>query len=247
MFSNLLLTSFSTTKCRAFCKLLYSFIVFLLFFFSLNAHSATIQQLKLIKKTAENYVLETFSLPAGGSITANAANLDNRLQVSDCPTGLSAFSSSKNGSASNVTVLIECKDENWRVYVPVKLSVTVPAVTAVTPLTKGQMVSHQDIRLSMVSLLRFRQQGFSSINQVVGSKVKRNIPSGDIINSRDICVVCRNEDVTIRAGKNGLQITTQGKALSDGNLGEQIRVRNNKSKRIIDAVVSGSGEVTVRF
>ncbi len=247
MFSNLQLTSFSSTKCRAFCKLLYSFIVFLLFFFSLNAHSATDQQLQQIQKRAENYVLETFTLPSGGSITANAANLDNRLQVTDCPTGLSAFSSSKNGSASNVTVLIECKSENWRVYVPVKLHVTVPAVTAVTSLIKGQIISQQDVNLSMVDLLRFRQQGFSSIYQVVGSKVKRNISIGDIINNNDICVVCRNESVTIKASKNGLQITTQGTALSDGTLGDQIRVKNDKSHRIIDAIVSGSGEVTVRF
>lgn len=247
MFSNQLLTSFSITKCRAFCKLLYSFIVFLLFFFSLNAYSATNQQLEQIQKVAENYVLNTFTLPSGGTITANAATLDNRLQVSDCPSGLSAFSPSKNGSASNVTVLIECKDENWRVYVPVRLRVTVPAVTAAYPLTRGQILNQQDVSLSMVDLLRFRQQGFSSINQVVGSKLKRNIPTGNIISNNDICTVCRNERVTIKAIKKGLQITTQGTALSDGVLGEQVRVKNNKSNRIIEATVSASGEVTVRF
>ncbi|RQW63989.1 flagellar basal body P-ring formation chaperone FlgA [Vibrio viridaestus] len=247
MFSKQSLTSFSITKCRAFCKLLYSFIALLLFFFSLNAQSATDQQLEQIQKLAESYVVENFTPPSGGTISANAATLDNRLQVSDCPTGLSAFSSSKNGSASNVTVLIECKSENWKVYVPVRLKVTVPAVVATLPLSRGQIITQQDVSLSMVDLLRFRQQGFSSIQQVVGSKTKRNIAVADIIDGNDICVVCRNESVTIKAIKNGLAITTQGTALTDGSWGEQIRVKNDKSNRIIDARVSGISEVTVRF
>jgi len=241
------LTLISTTKCRALCKLLYSFIVILLIFFSLNTYSATNNQLKKIQDMAENYVINKFTPPSGGHIAASSATLDNRLQVTDCPTGLSAFSSSKNGSASHITVLIACKSENWRVYVPVKLKVTVPAVTAYVSLSRGQVISKQDVNISMVDLLRFRQQGFSSIQQVVGSKVKRNIVIGDVISNNDVCVVCRNERVTIKAVKEGLVITTQGTALSDASLGEQVRVRNNKSNRIINAQVSAVGVVTVSF
>ncbi|TNF13666.1 MAG: flagella basal body P-ring formation protein FlgA, partial [Vibrionaceae bacterium] len=45
----------------------------------------------------------------------------------------------------------------------------------------------------------------------------------------------------------GMSITTKGTALSDGTFGEQIKVKNDKSNRIIDAQVSGIGEVTVQF
>ena len=44
-----------------------------------------------------------------------------------------------------------------------------------------------------------------------------------------------------------MSITTKGTALSDGILGEQIKVKNNKSNRIIDAKVSGVGKVLVQF
>ncbi|MBN8115235.1 flagella basal body P-ring formation protein FlgA, partial [Vibrio vulnificus] len=48
-------------------------------------------------------------------------------------------------------------------------------------------------------------------------------------------------------GKSGMSITTKGTAMSDGVVGEQIKVKNDKSNRIIDAQVSGVGEVTVAF
>lgn len=105
------------TKCRAFCEIFYSFIGFLLFFFSLAANAATPEQLSMIKEAAENHVLSTVDMPAGGELVVNAANIDDRLFATDCPEPLTTNSSSSNGSAANITVLVECKPDNWRVYV----------------------------------------------------------------------------------------------------------------------------------
>lgn len=238
---------YSITNCRAISLLYSSFIGILLLFFSFRAVSATPEQLALIESTAENYALEHISPPIGGSIEATASSLDNRIQATDCPTGLTAFSSSNNGSASSVTVLVECPADQWRVYVPVKLKIQITAVTVSVALTKGQIIAKSDVALNKVDLLRFRQQGFTSIDQVIGAKAKRNLPLGEIIDSNDICIVCRGESVVITAAANGMRITTQGTALSDGSLGEQIRVKNDKSNRIISAQVAGVGQVSVRF
>ncbi len=237
----------TTLKCRAPSQLYNKFIVILMFFFSNFVQSATPEQLDHIRQMAESYAIESAKSTEGAQIEAKAAPLDNRIQASECPTGLSAFSASKNGSASHITVLVKCEAEGWRVYVPVRLTTTIPAVVAATPLSRGQIITESQITLDMVNVLRFRQQGFVSTSQIIGAKVKRNVKLGDIIDRNDICVVCRNESVVIKAVKSGMTITTQGTALSDGNTGEQIKVQNTKSNRIIDAQVSGIGEVTVRF
>ncbi|MGX9417159.1 flagellar basal body P-ring formation chaperone FlgA [Vibrio sp. RC27] len=234
-------------KCRAISRLCCNFIVLIVFFFSSFVHSATQKQLDTIRQLAEEYTISSIKPPEGAIVEANAASLDNRIQASDCPTGLSAFSSSKNGSVSNITVLIKCEVENWRVYVPVKLTTQIPAAVALIPLSRGQVISSSQVATNMVNVLRLRQQGYLSTSQIIGAKVKRNIKLGDIIDSNDICVVCRNETVVIKAIKNGMVITTRGTALSDGNFGQQIKIKNSKSKRIIDAQVSGIGEATVRF
>jgi flagella basal body P-ring formation protein FlgA len=210
-------------------------------------HSATQEQIDTIRQIAEEYTLESIQAPDGAIIEATAALLDNRIQASDCPTGLSAFSSSANGSASNITVLIKCEEENWRVYVPVKLTTQIPAVVAAVPLSRGQVITEYQIQENMVNILRLRQQGYLSTSQIIGAKVKRNIKLGDIIDTNDICVVCRNDSVVIKAVKNGMSIITKGIALSDGSFGQQIKIKNTKSNRIISAQVSGIGEVTVYF
>ncbi|UUM31259.1 flagellar basal body P-ring formation chaperone FlgA [Vibrio japonicus] len=238
--------SFSTTR-RSFNKLLFKSIGCVLFFFSFSASAATGSQIANIQRAAEAYIAATIESPAGGSLETTAANIDQRIFATDCPSGLESSSSSTNPNASNITVLVECTEDNWRVYVPVRITRTGPQVTLTTNLSRGQIISAHDVTVSMVDLQRFRRQGFSSIEAVIGAKVKKNLRTGDAIEANDICIVCRSESVTIKAVKSGMTITTKGVALTDGTHGEQIRVKNSKSNRIIEGRVTGISEVTVIF
>lgn len=210
-------------------------------------HSATLEQIESIQQAAQQHILDTVEWPIGGELNAQAANIDERIYATNCPSPLITSSSSNNGTASNITVLVECTEDNWKVYVPVRLMISLPLVTAAAPMSRGQIITQQDVTMTMVDLHRFRRQGFSDTDRIVGAKVKRNVRLGDVIEQNDICVVCRNESVVIQAVKQGMSITTKGTALSDGILGEQIKVKNDKSNRIIDAQVTGIAEVTVQF
>ncbi|KOE82015.1 flagellar basal body P-ring biosynthesis protein FlgA [Vibrio alginolyticus] len=218
-----------------------------MFFFNLSVHSATLEQIESIQQAAQQHILDTVEWPIGGELNAQAANIDERIYATNCPSPLITSSSSNNGTASNITVLVECTEDNWKVYVPVRLMISLPLVTAAAPMSRGQIITQQDVTMTMVDLHRFRRQGFSDTDRIVGAKVKRNVRLGDVIEQNDICVVCRNESVVIQAVKQGMSITTKGTALSDGILGEQIKVKNDKSNRIIDAQVTGIAEVTVQF
>lgn len=116
-------------------------------FFSLFAHSATESQLTTIQQAAENYLRQTLSPPEGGRLEVKAAALDSRISASDCPIALSASSNSANSSASNITVLVECPPDNWKIYVPVRVTLTVPMVTAAVPLHRGQLITAGEIAL----------------------------------------------------------------------------------------------------
>ncbi len=82
---------------------------------------------------------------------------------------------------------------------------------------------------------------------MVGAKLKKNMKMGDVIERNDVCVVCRNEKVVIRAVKGEMTISTKGTALTDGANGDQVRVKNDKSQRIIEGIVTGVAEITVNF
>ncbi|GAB4365224.1 MAG: hypothetical protein Kow0060_22580 [Methylohalobius crimeensis] len=51
----------------------------------------------------------------------------------------------------------------------------------------------------------------------------------------------------IRARGGGLDVRMGGHALMDGGLGERIRVRNDRSQRVVEGVVRGPNEVRVVF
>lgn len=232
--------------CRKLVNCVYIFIGIFVSFFSFFSQAATPEQIELIQQAAQEFVLDSVPPPATGTIEARAGNIDSRVFATDCPTEL-VTSSSSSRTSSNMTVLVECPQDNWRLYVPVRVVTTGPQVAALAGLPRGHLITASDVTLAYVDINRSRRQGFTDINQVVGSKVKRTIRTGSTIERGDVCVVCRNEEVMIKAERNGMTITTKGTALSDGSVGEQIRVKNNKSNRIIDASVSGIGEVSVQF
>ncbi|USD64612.1 flagellar basal body P-ring formation chaperone FlgA [Vibrio sp. SCSIO 43136] len=237
----------SISKCRAFYDKFGKTIGFCLIFFSAFAHSATESQIDAIKQAAEQHVLENYPLGPNDKMTATAAAIDRRVKASDCDEPLETSSSAHSGSSSNITVLVTCPQDDWRVYVPVRVSLLRPLVTAITPLARGNIIGSNDISISFVEQRAYRRFGFQQLDQVIGAKLKRNVRNGDVIEQNDICVVCRNEIVIIKAVKGEMSITTKGTALSDGATGDHVKVKNNKSNRIIDAIVTGMAEVTVHF
>ncbi|ENO1896605.1 flagellar basal body P-ring formation chaperone FlgA [Vibrio vulnificus] len=246
-YSNTYLSSFTIYKCRAFYKSYAKSIGILLTLFSFFAHGATENQIKQIQLAAEEHILVNVEAPLGGQLTVSAANIDSRIKATDCPIALVTSSNSTNSTRSNINVLVECPPDEWQIYVPVRLSIAVSLVTANRSLSRGEIISFSDVSTNLIELQRFRKEGYSDITQVVGAKVKRVLRPGDVVERGDICVVCRNEKVVIKATKDGMTITTQGTSLQDGATGEQVRVKNDKSQRIIEGIVTGIAEVTVSF
>ena len=246
-YHNIKSTPFTMTICRALFTKYAKSIGILLSMFSFFVHSATESQIEQIRTAAEQHILSTVEQPAGGKLTVNAANIDPRIKATDCPEPLETSASSTSSTRSNINVLVECLADNWKVYVPVRISASVPMIVSTRQLGRGEIISASDVTTSMIELQRFRKDGFTNFEQVVGAKLKRNVRLGDVVERNHVCVVCRNEKVTIRAVKGGMTITTQGTALQDGSSGDQVRVKNDKSQRIIEGIVTGIAEITITF
>lgn len=240
-------TTLTKTICRAVFKKYAIAIGMLLGMFSFFVHSASENQIEQIKTAAEQHILATVDQPTGGELSVSAANIDSRIKATDCPEPLDTSASTTSSTRSNINVLVECPADDWKVYVPVRISASVPMIVTTRQLGRGEIISAGDVTTSMIELQRFRKDGFTDYQQVVGAKLKRNVRLGDVVERNDVCVVCRNEKVTIKAIKAGMTITTQGTALQDGSSGDQVRVKNDKSQRIIEGIVTGIAEITVNF
>nr|WP_086941136.1 flagellar basal body P-ring formation chaperone FlgA [Thaumasiovibrio occultus] len=203
--------------------------------------------LALIQQTAEQHAATQIDPPDYGELTLSAATLDSRLNYTQCPSPLLSEIPGRQSMTHNVNVLVSCPELGWKVYVPVRIQLTLPLVVATRPLARGEVIGAGDVEVAMREQRFQRGLSYNEPQLVVGAKVKRAINHGDIIQGNDICLVCRNDVVNIIAAGGGLNIVTPGTALGDGLLGEQIKVQNSKSRRIVEGKVTGVGEVSVIF
>ena len=82
---------------------------------------------------------------------------------------------------------------------------------------------------------------------ILGSKARRDIRAGEQITVSDFSVIAKGDIVTIVASTNNLEIKTQGQALEEGKVNDLIQVKNVKTKKVIQAVVTGPNTVKVIF
>jgi flagella basal body P-ring formation protein FlgA len=118
------------------------------------------------------------------------------------------------------------------------------------PISKDQIITEAQLDLQRQNLAGLRNGYYLKTDQVIGKQSKRALAGQTILNSYLILpalMIYKGDKVMIIASKGAMSVKMPGEALNDGREGRQIRVKNNRSKRIIRAKVVGPGEVLVQF
>ncbi|MCB1369169.1 MAG: flagellar basal body P-ring formation protein FlgA [Rhodobacteraceae bacterium] len=90
---------------------------------------------------------------------------------------------------------------------------------------------------------------FTTIAEVAGLEARAILYPGQPVRRRDVgppAVVERNDIVTLIYRAGALSISTEGRALARGGLGDRMRVMNLDSRTTISGVVTGPGLITVQ-
>jgi flagella basal body P-ring formation protein FlgA len=181
-------------------------------------------------------------------IESKINHLDPRLSLADCPSALNT-TMKQGGSKNRINVKVSCsKGKNWSIYVPVMIDIYRPVVVTLEPIARGTALNDSMLQLQEVSVSQLQGSYFTNIAAVEGMVAKRLINSGSTVTSAQVTpplVIKKGDAVLVTASTSGLKVKMPGTALNDGRQGEQIRVKNNHSKRTIDARVTGPGQVKV--
>ncbi|MFY8326028.1 flagellar basal body P-ring formation chaperone FlgA [Pseudoalteromonas sp. ZZD1] len=177
-----------------------------------------------------------------------ALTLDSRIPDRSCATSPSLSVPTDPPFNRQVTVQINCEDiQGWSQYVHVRITELEPIVVATEHLTRGEVIEAHHLSVEMRPKHFVRVQHLQDESVLIGSRSKRNIRSGLPVVLSQICMVCKGDNVTIFATIRGLKIKTSGLALEDGTLGEQVRVKNAKSGKVLNARVDGVESVQVNI
>lgn len=201
-----------------------------------------------IRHYAEDYVRDFVPVAEHDRLEVVAASIDTRLPLTECLGKLTADIRGDGEVRRNTHVYLQCHEQpGWELFVPVRVKVLKPVVTAADPVARNTLLQAQHLRVDYQDEVLLRGDVFSDPNQLIGTRNKRDLRPGQPIRSSQLCVVCKGDKVMILAETGSLSIKTEGLAQEDGSFNDNIRIRNLNSGREISARVTASGVVRVRL
>ncbi|MEK1942747.1 MAG: flagellar basal body P-ring formation chaperone FlgA [Pseudomonas sp.] len=177
--------------------------------------------------------------------------LDPRLQLPLCDEDLTTSLESPAQPVGRVTVRVSCEGATpWTIFVPAQVKLYRNVVIAIRPLKRATVLSQADVALVERDVGLLTQGYMTDLDQVLGTKLTRGVMTDQVlapVTIEQAEAIRKSEQVVISAKKGGINVRMPGEALSGGVIGEQIRVRNLSSQRVIRARVVGPGEVEVQM
>ncbi len=204
-----------------------------------------------IKSTALAHLNKFATISNEGRTETRLGKLDSRLRLKSCDLPIEAYTPEGGRSMGNTTVGIRCPgDGGWSIYLSGRIQVFGKVFVALQPIARGTTISKKQIKLVEHELSKLPYGYYQDSGIVSGMIAKRTIPTSSVVTPHMVAapkLVRRGERVTLVAENGTLKVRMTGKALSDGISGELVRVRADRSNRVIDGTVLSSGVIKVTF
>lgn len=145
---------------------------------------------------------------------------------------------------------IKCDSPSWKSYIPVTQTITIDAVKTTVPISRGQKIDQINTGLAKVDISTLRGQVFGRKNPPYGLVASRNLRINTFITDMNTdmpTLIAKGDAVLITASSGNIEVKMNGVALENGTKGQQIRVKNSSSNRIIYAKVVTDSEVLVNY
>lgn len=202
---------------------------------------------KQVIDAAEEFVFEKLHNGFDENLQVRATPLDHRIHVPECSVPYQITASNAALNQSNITVKASCPTSNWYLFMMVKATQMQPVVVLSTAVSPGALLTAQNVTIKEMDKKLIRTSTFADIKSVLGAKIKRRIRPGQPLTPRQLCFVCKGDNILITAKTGGLSIKTSGIAQQDGNIGDTIAVKNSHSKKLVNGEVLNATNVVVNI
>jgi flagella basal body P-ring formation protein FlgA len=179
-------------------------------------------------------------------VTADSTPLDPRLRLTACADLETELRGPRR--YGRISVAVSCQaPHSWRIFMNVDVSVEAPVLVTRRAMNRDEVLKPSDIDLERRNLADIRQAHYTGPEQALGKALKRPAKAGQVIYPgilKTPLAVRRGDRVTIVAEHGSVQITAPGLSLQNGEVGEQIRVRNTRSEKTVHGWIKAAGVVT---
>lgn len=201
----------------------------------------------LLRATAEATVRQAAG--AASKLTAVAAPVDPRLQLTECSAAPQGFIAGDGQLHDSTTVGVRCEAPvRWTVYLRVAISADIPVLVAKRALPRDAQPQAGDFELTKRTVPGLSSRYIGDVAQLAGRTLRRPVNIGEALAADALAVAAvirRGQQVTVLARTGTMEIRVSGVALSDGRPAERISVRNLSTNRVVEGVVAGDSLVEV--
>jgi len=218
---------------------------------SLYPHSskaqAGLENIEQLRQDTAQFVREEYRNADASKVEVKVGGLDPRLRLDKCDQPIAFKLQDVNGNGGNINVQLACHGSSrWTILVPTQAIVYRPMAVASRNLQRGELISEGDIDVSVLDVSQYRQGYTNNADDIVGKELKYPINKGDAFRESVLdapLAIKRGDEVSVEALAGSIRVVTTGTAVSDGRIGQKIRVKNNQSAKILSATVIGAGKV----
>jgi flagella basal body P-ring formation protein FlgA len=232
----------SSLLCRLFLVLIIPWIL-------LSAPSAYSQDMAIVEARLTNFIKQIYN--DGDDIRVKFGTMPGYLKEGVRVKSVN-FSRVPDMNGDGVC-LVEVEGKSIRernVYVSFKVLTKKRLFVLKQTGKKGETVEGRDITVKETYLSGGSNLYPSSMEDVVGKKLKKDLPAGTILTTQaldDSVLVQRGELVNIVGESRRLVVQTKGQTLEKGKLGDMIKVKNIMSGKQVLGRITGNSTVTVEF
>ena len=195
------------------------------------------------------YLLATLSHESSGHVSVQTRPIDSNLRLAQCDKPLTFRPQGNPANASNVTVKVQCSGaRRWSLFASAKIKRILPILVASRSLNRGEQLEADDLSVVQRDVSNISYGYISDLEGAIGKQLRRPLRAGDPLRASALeapQVINKGDQLVVTAKSGALKVVAPGIALSNGKLGQQIRVQNNHSERIFKAKVVSAGHVQV--
>lgn len=229
------------------CKVSIICVLALVFTLSSYATASGTYGVTQLQQAASQFLAREYQRVPHQKIDIQVGNLDKRLQLKPCATPLEFTPQDPSGLGGNISVKVECSGSTaWAIHIPAQVNIYREIPVAALDIRRGHLIQPNNLATSLVNISSIRQGFAEEPDAIIGREARRNIGKGDVFTKARLAPptsVKRGELVVLQSVAGGITVSSSGTAMSDGRLGQKIRVKNVSSDRIVTGVVQGQGVV----
>ncbi len=183
------------------------------------------------------------------NIELNIAPIHRGLKLQPCSKPLSFEVSGHTRLPGRVAVKVSCRsDIFWSLFVSASVTWHQRVVMAQHSLFRSQEIGPNDIYTANLKMNRAESNYLSAPEEVIGKVVKRQLSANKPIDPRYLQqanTINKGDSIVLFAKSGSIAVRSSGTALASGMAGQQIKVKNDISKRIVKARIVKRGHAEV--